>query len=150
MNGQDVITADDQKLGHVVAERDDIAIVESGHLRKHRHAIPTTFLHESEGILRATVGKDVVDSSPEIDGEDLDRDAVLEHYGLIGPTVVDPDPNGLENPETEGARHGIQPAPAQRIGTLGGENDPSVERPAAFDKMPSGVEDPSGSTATYD
>lgn len=149
MNGRDVVTSDDQKLGHVVEEREDIAILESGHLLKHRHAIPTTFLHSTDdGVLRATVGKAVVESSPKVDGGSFDREAVLEHYGLIGPTVVDPDPDGLDSAETAGTREGIDPAPAERLGTLGGEGDPAVEGPAVFDKMPN-LQDPSGSSANY-
>jgi hypothetical protein len=150
VHGQAVVTSDDQKLGHVVAVEDDIAILENGHLRKHRHALPTSLLHDAEdGLLRATVGKPVVESSPRVDGESFDRDAVLTHYGLIGPTVVDPDPDGLDSAETAGAREGVEPAPAERLGTLGGEGDPAVEQPAVFDRMPSGVNDPSGSTANY-
>ena len=149
MNGRAVVTSDDQKLGHVVEERDDIAIVETGHLLKHRHAIPTTFLHATEeGVLRATVGKPVVESSPKLDGDSFDREAVLEHYGLIAPTVVDPDPDGVDSVETAGAREGIEPAPSERLGTLGGEGDPAVEKPAVFDKSPN-LQDPSGSSANY-
>lgn len=149
MNGREVFTADDQKLGHVVAERDDCVIVESGHVFKSRHAVPTSFLHEADGTLRATVGKDVVESSPKIEDDTWDREAVLTHYGLIGPTVVDPDPDGVDSAETVGARHGVNPAPSKRLATLGGEEDSTVERPAVFDRMPSGVNDPSGSTANY-
>jgi hypothetical protein len=149
VNGRAVVTSDDQKLGHVVAEHDDIAIVESGHLLKHRHAIPTTFLHDAEeGLLRATVGKAVVESSPKVDGDAFDREAVLEHYGLIGPTVVDPDPDGVDSAETAGQRQGVEPAPSERLGTLGGEGDPAIEGPAVFDKMPN-LQDPSGSSANY-
>lgn len=132
MKGREVVTTDDHKLGHVVAERDEIAIVESGHLRKHRHAIPATFLHDTEdGILRATVGRAVVESSPQVDGDSFDREAVLEHYGLIGPTVVDPDPDGVGG------------ATAGRT-----EGEPPRSGPAVFDKMPN-LQDPSGSSANY-
>lgn len=141
MNGREVMTADGHKLGHVVADTDDWAVVERGMLRKTRHAIPRELLHEAGGELRATVGRDVVESSPGPTGGAFDRERVLTHYGLIGPTVVDPDPDGLDSAETAGARAGVEPEPSKRLATLGGENDPSVERPAVFDRTPSGVED---------
>jgi hypothetical protein len=107
-------------------------IVESGHVFKTRHAIPTDFLHEHDGVLRATVGKDVVDDSPKVDGDGFDPNAVKLHYGLIEVHVVDPDPDEL-NAETEGVRHGADPAPDRRLGTLGGANDPSIEAPSGLD-----------------
>lgn len=151
MKGRTVVTTDDENLGHVIEERGDIAIVESGHLRKHRHAIPTEVLHDTgEGTLRATVAKPIVESAPGIDDDgNFDRDEILTHYGLIAPTVVDPDPDGLDHPESTRELEGMNPAPAERLGTLGGEGDPAVEEAAVFDKMPSGVQDPSGSNANF-
>jgi hypothetical protein len=131
--GLDVVTSDDKKLGTVVAERDGCVVVESGHVFKTRHAVPTDFLHEHDGVLRATVGKDVVDDSPKVDGDSFDPDAVRMHYGLIEVHVVDPDPQEA-NAETDGARLGIEPAPSQRLGTLGGANDPSIEAPSGLDR----------------
>jgi hypothetical protein len=132
MEGQDVVTSDDHKLGTVVAERGDCAIVETGHVFKARHAIPVEFLHEHDGVLRATVAKEIFADSPKIDGDgDFDCEAVKQHYGLIEQTVVDPDPDEL-NAETEGVRHGVTPAPAERLATLGGEGDPSIERHSEF------------------
>jgi hypothetical protein len=100
---------------------------------KTRHAIPTDFLHEHEDVVRATVGKDVVADSPKVDGDTFDENAVKLHYGLIEVHVVDPDPEE-ENAETDGARHGIEPAPSERLGTLGGANDPSIEAPSGLDR----------------
>lgn len=136
MEGQDVVTSDDHKLGTVVAERDGCAIVETGHVFKARHAIPTEFLHEYDGVLRATVSKDMVDDSPKVEEDEFDVNAVKLHYGLIEVHVVDPDPDEL-NAETEGVRHGVDPAPSQRLGTLGGENDPSIERLSELDRADS-------------
>ncbi len=133
MEGQDVVTSDDHKLGTVVAERGEFVVVESGHVFKSRHAVPTRFLHEHDGTLRATVGKDVVTDSPKIDADSFDENAVLMHYGLIDVTVVDPDPDE-ENAETEGVRHGMEPEPARRLGTLGGAGDPAIEGLSRFDR----------------
>jgi hypothetical protein len=131
MEGQDVLTSDDHKLGTVVAERDGFVILESGHLFKSRHAVPTEFLHEHEGVLRATVGKEVVADSPKVDDDAFDADEVRMHYGLLDVTVVDPDPDD-QNAETDGVRHGIEPAPSERVGTLGSPRH-STDRPA-FDR----------------
>lgn len=136
MQGQDVVTSDDHKVGTVVAERDGCAIVETGHVFKAKHAIPTEFLHEHDGVLRATVSKEMVGDSPKVDEDDFDANAVKLHYGLIEVHVVDPDPT-LDNAETEGARHGVDPAPSDRLGLLGGENDPSVERLSELDRADS-------------
>jgi len=139
MEGQDVVTNDDHKLGTVVAERDGIAVVESGHVFKTRHAIPTEFLHDCDGVLRATVGKEIVSDSPKVDGDSFDVEAVKMHYGLVDVFVVDPDPQE-ENAETDAVRHGVEPDPARRLATLGGEGDPAIEDPSKFDRMTSSPE----------
>ena len=46
MEGQEVVTSDDQKLGTVLASRDGCAIVQTGTVFKGKHAIPREFLHE--------------------------------------------------------------------------------------------------------
>ncbi len=131
MEGQDVVTADDHKIGTVVGRHGDCVVVEMGHVFKSRHAIPADFIHEHDGVLRATVAKEIVDDSPKVDGDDFDENAVKMHYGLIEVHVVDPDPQDA-NAETDGARHRVEPAPSERLATLGGEGDPSVERPSEF------------------
>jgi hypothetical protein len=134
MEGQEVFTSDDHKVGTVVAERDGCVIVESGHVFKSRHAIPTEFLHEQDGALRATVGKEIVEESPKVDNGDFDATAVKTHYGLVDTSVVDPDPQEA-NAETDAARYGVDPAPSERLGTLGGAGDPAIDRPSGFDRM---------------
>jgi len=99
MEGQDVVTSDDHKIGTIVGERDGFAIVEMGHVFKSRHALPFVFLHEFEGVQRATVDKELVADSPKLDGDDFDANAVRMYYGLIDVTVVDPEPEEL-HPET--------------------------------------------------
>ncbi len=146
MEGQNVVTSDDQKLGTVIAERDDCAIIETGTVFKGKHAIPREFLHEHDGVLRATVTKNVVNDSPKVDPDKFDVSAVREHYGLDTAFEVSPDPDGLDNAETAGARAGVQPAPAERLSTLGSENDPSVESPVIRDRQANAV-DPGGVTA---
>lgn len=117
MEGQDVITSDEHKLGHVVAERDGFVVVESGHVFKSRHAIPTDFLHEHDGVLRATVAKDVVTDSPKVEQDEVDLNSLRLHYGLIEVHQVDPDPEE-QIAETEGVRHGVTPAPVERLDAM--------------------------------
>ena len=144
MEGQTVVTSDDHKLGTVVAERDKCVIIETGHVFKTKHAIPREFLHEVGGELRATVTKDVVNDSPKVDLDHWDCSAVRLAYGLDGPFEVDPDPDGHESAETDAARAGMRPAPAQRLDTMEGK-DPNAA-PVVRDRMANAA-DPTGVTA---
>ena len=117
MEGQDVVTSDERKLGHVVAERDGYVVVESGHVFRSRHAIPTDFLHAHDGVLRATVAKRIVTDSPKVEGDEVDLESLRLHYGLIEVHQVDPDPEE-QIAETEGVRHGITPAPVERLDAM--------------------------------
>jgi hypothetical protein len=144
MERQTVVTSDDQKLGTVVDERDRCVVIETGHVFKTKHAIPREFLHEVEGVLRATVTKDVVDDSPKVDLDNWDCSVVRLHYGLDGPFQVDPDADGLENAETDAQRAGIKPTPVERLEVLEG-NDPNAT-PAVRDRMANAA-DPGGVTA---
>jgi hypothetical protein len=146
MEGQSVVTSDDHKLGTVVAERDDCVVIETGHVFKSRHAIPRSFLHEHDGVLRATVTKDVVNDSPKVDLENWSCEDVRLHYGLDGPFEVDPPADGVDNAEVEGQRHGVTPAPAARGAQLGGQTDPASELPAVRDRQANAY-DPAGTTA---
>jgi hypothetical protein len=144
--GMPVVTSDDHKIGKVVGRRDDCVLVETGHVFKSVHAIPHTFLHEFDGELRATVAKEIVDSSPKVDGDDWDCHAVLMHYGLEGPFEVDPDPEGTDNAETEAIRHGVTPAPAERLEVQKGEEPPEYTRPTIRERS-GNANDPTGVTA---
>ena len=95
MEGYEVITSDDRKLGSVVDVKGDNLIVERGLLRKSQHAIPKVFAEEdnSEKVVRLTITEAVVDDSPKLDDGKVDERAVAEHYGLAA---------GDPAPETEG------------------------------------------------
>ena len=94
MEGYEVITSDEHKLGHVVGKVGDNVVVEHGTLRKTKHAIPKTFVHADDGekAVRLTVSKELVESSPKVQDE-VDEQAVAEHYGLA---------SGYAAPETLG------------------------------------------------
>jgi len=92
MQGTDVVTYDEDKLGTVLEQRDDFVIIESGHVFKSKHAIPREFVHEQGGVLVATVAKDVVMDSPKLDNGTFDADAIRRHYGLDMPYEIDAEP----------------------------------------------------------
>jgi len=94
VEGYEVITSDEHKLGHVVGTIRDYVVVEHGTLRKTKHAVPKVFVHADDGekVVRLTVSKELVESSPKMQDE-LDEHAVAEHYGLAA---------GYEAPETLG------------------------------------------------
>lgn len=93
MEGYEVITSDDHKLGHVAEVREENLIVEHGHVLKKRHAVPKVLAYpdESEQVVRLSVSSELVDASPKVD-DGVDNRAVAEHYGLAadGPTSEGP------------------------------------------------------------
>jgi hypothetical protein len=156
MNGQTVVTVDGQRLGHVVAEHDDCAVVEHGRLRKTPHAIPQQLLHAGGDEIRATVSREVVESSPRAENGAFDRQAVLVHYGLIDLETADPmlleaDRDDAGDAEVAGARAGVTPAPAERVEQRERLSHPEAgaDPPKIVEKLPGGANDPSGTTANY-
>jgi hypothetical protein len=84
MEGFDVISvADDEKLGTVVRKEGDYVVFEHGLLRKQQHAIPSTTIEVDKGAreVRTTLSKGLIENSPRIEGDSLDRDALARHYG---------------------------------------------------------------------
>ena len=67
MEGYDVVTVDDQKIGKVVGETGMFLIVEQGALLKSKHPLPRELAHvdDSEQQVRVTVPKEIVADSPE-------------------------------------------------------------------------------------
>ena len=137
MEGYDVVTIDDEKVGTVVGESGDYLLVEHGLLRKSKHALPRQFAHvnDSEREVRITVGKEVFLDSPELDG-DIDEQAV-EYYGLApseGPGTEgygvtdrgDPARSSEEQALRDGSRAGASGAganPRTRLGDRGISRD---------------------------
>jgi len=126
MEGYDVVTIEDEKVGKVVDTHGDNLIVEQGTIRKSKHALPRTFAEVDEGeqVVRMTVTKDIFCDSPKIDGE-VDETAIALHYGLA---------ENPEAPATEGYDE-ITPAEQERAQAreqLGAETDQGVpeESPA--------------------
>ncbi len=124
--GQMIVGSDDRKIGRVTGEEDGCVLVQTGHVFKSMHALPEQFVHEIDGELRATISREIVERSPELDADWSAHDVLL-HYGIGGPYRVDPDPDEVGSAETAGAHVGIEPEPSKRIRTLGEPVD--EERP---------------------
>jgi hypothetical protein len=118
MDGYEVIGSDGGKLGHVVAVEGDLLVLEEGHLRKTRYAIPKAFAHpdDQEQIVRLTVSKELVEDSPPLKNGDVDRHAVAAHYGLAE-SYAEP----ADGAEQEGLRAGVEPPAKERIASREGQ-----------------------------
>jgi hypothetical protein len=95
MEGFDVVTSDDSKIGHVETVRDGHLIIEHGLFKKTKHAVPETFAYpdHAEQTVRLSVSKEIVESSPKLANGSIDTQAVAEHFGLA---------EGAAAPDTEG------------------------------------------------
>ena len=107
MEGYEVITVDENKVGKVVGESGDFLIVEQGALLKSKHALPREFAHvnEAQQQVVVTVPKEILADSPKVD-DGFDEREVAEHYGLT--TAPGPGGEGYGRtppaPEEERAR----------------------------------------------
>ena len=95
MDGYDVVTFDDHKVGHVVGQTGPFLVVEHGAVFKHRRPVPETFatVDDEARVVRLTVSKEILESAPEVQDGEVDERAAAEHYGLAG---------GFAEPETLG------------------------------------------------
>lgn len=139
MQGYDVVTSDDHKIGHVVEERDECVIVEHGHVFKSRQGIPKTFAHADDATktVRATITRDVFTGSPKSNTESWDCNEVLKYYGVIGEFETDPDPNALGTDDR---------AVQERVATQTGTEHDGGSVPAVSERMASAA-DPGGIAA---
>jgi hypothetical protein len=95
MDGFDVFTFDDHKVGHVVGRSGRFLVVEHGTVFKHRRPVPETFatVDEDARVVRLNISKEILESAPEVRDGDVDEAASADHYGLAG---------GYAAPETVG------------------------------------------------
>jgi hypothetical protein len=141
MEGFEVVTSDDCKLGHVVAVQDGHLVIEHGLLKKTKHAVPETFAYPdaSEQTVRLSVSKEIVESSPKLDNGTIDTHAVAEHFGLAeGTTAPDTEGYGETLPDDPARtadqglmRAGEEPADQQRAKTRRGGLEPERETESA-------------------
>jgi hypothetical protein len=125
MEGYDVVTVDDHKVGKVVGESGNFLIIEQGALLKSKHALPRELAHvdESEQKVRVTVPKEIVDDSPKVDDDGFDERATAEHYGLAPSAGPGTEGYGVTDAEAgdpsrssaeQAARQGLESAEEQR------------------------------------
>jgi hypothetical protein len=95
VEGYELVTSDEHKVGHVVGTMGDSIVVEHGLLRKRRHAVPITFTtaNDEAQVVRTTLSKEVIERSPHLDDDDVDEAEIAAYYGLA---------EGVEEPGTEG------------------------------------------------
>jgi hypothetical protein len=133
MEGYEVITSDEQKVGRIVEVKGDNLIVESGLLRKKRHAVPKTFAEadDEQRLVRLTIASELVEASPEVEDGSVDQRAVAQHYGLAagepapatkGYGELTPD-DPAWSAEQEELRTGVEPAAQRRARIREGESD---------------------------
>ena len=138
LEGYDVHTSDDCKVGHVVGTRGDYLLVEHGTLFKSKHALPRAFaeVHEDERVVRTTVSKDVLCGSPKVNG-DFDEHTIALHYGLASAEdepltrgygdVLPDDP--ARSAEQEALSAGVRTAEQERLAVRDG-GDPAETQQA--------------------
>jgi hypothetical protein len=102
MEGYDVVSSDDSKIGHAVGTKDGFLIVESGMLRKTKHAVPLDMARadDDEKVVRLTISKQMVEEGPSLDSGEADWQAVSDYYG--------------RGAELEGQTAGVEPSDEQR------------------------------------
>lgn len=122
MEGYDVVTVDDHKIGKVVGETGAFLIVEQGALMKSKHPLPREFAHvdDSEQQVRVTVPKEIVADSPKID-DDFDEQVAAEYYGIAPSPGPGTDGYGVtdagdpsRSSEEQASRQGLDPAVEER------------------------------------
>lgn len=131
MDGYEVQTSDGGTAGHVVGEQEGGLVVEAGTLRKHRHVLPRAFVEidETAHVVRTTLSKQLVLDSPRLDGDHVDDEEVMAHYGLVGTEVAPP----TQGDGAKELRDGVEPTEQERArirSELGRRDEPQTSGPA--------------------
>ena len=90
MEGFEVLSINDEKcIGHVVERSGDFLIVEHGHLRHTKNALPVSFVEIDEANQRVTttLSASMVHESPKVNGDGVDVGAVGAYYGIADDTA---------------------------------------------------------------
>jgi hypothetical protein len=148
MEGYDVVTTEDEKVGKVVGTHGDHLIVESGMLKKSKHVLPKAYadVDESERVVRTSISKEMLEESPKVNGE-VDEVAIADYYGLAGGSEAPPTEGYGETvpddpavgAETQAERAGVTPAPQERAEAREHMTDSS--RPGVPEESPAALGD---------
>ena len=132
----DLLTVDDDKVGHIVGEHGDYYLVEHG-LLKSKHAVPKTFVEPKGECYCTTLSKQMIYDSPKLSNGDFDEAPVAQHYGLAsgfddpltrGYGDLEPD-DPARTAEEDAVAAGVDPGRA-RVATRQGLTDPNTaDRP---------------------
>jgi hypothetical protein len=86
VNGYRVLTYNDETVGEIVDESENMLVVECGHWpRKVRHALPKRYasVDESARSVRMQVSKELLARSPRLTpNQPIDERAVADFFGL--------------------------------------------------------------------
>jgi hypothetical protein len=111
MQGFEVVSINDEKcIGHVVERSGDYLIVEHGHLRHSKNALPLSFAEVDEANERVTttLSASMVHESPKVNGDGVDVGAVAAYYGIGGADVESTEAERIAVREELAAREGPQ------------------------------------------
>jgi hypothetical protein len=91
VEGYKLVSADDKEVGEIVGKIGDSVVVEHGLLRKRRHAVPLAFAFADDEahVVRSTLSKEMIESSPQINDDGVDEAQIAVYYGL-----ADAEPDG--------------------------------------------------------
>jgi hypothetical protein len=105
MEDYKVVDVEDNKVGEAVGRQDGYLIIETGTLRKTRHAVPddTAHVDESENVVRLTISKAMVEEGPTIGDDETDWGQVEDYYGR-SPSMEGQTGGVQEDPEAARAR----------------------------------------------
>jgi hypothetical protein len=91
VEGYKLVSADDKDVGEIVGRIGDGVVVEHGLIRKRRHLVPLAFANADDDarVVRSTLSKEMIESSPHIDDDDgVDEAEIAAYYGLAEGTVA--------------------------------------------------------------
>jgi hypothetical protein len=90
VEGYKLVSADDREVGQIVGKMGDGVVVEHGLLRKRRHLVPLAFANVDgdEEVVRTTLSKEMIESSPAIGDDGVDEAEIAAYYGLAEGTVA--------------------------------------------------------------